>query len=92
MLCCTCFTCWAAKSIEELNSQIEKAKLYDSGTGIITGDPEEPLYGRCRLIIFYFLNFFFFTMPAGPITGGIGEALYGRCRLFTHEDLLKFTA
>ncbi len=57
---CTCFTCWAAKSIEELNSQIEKAKLYDSGTGIITGDPEEPLYGRCRLSIFLFFKFFFY--------------------------------
>ena len=35
-----------AKSLEELDSQITKAKLYDAGTGIITGDPEEPLYGR----------------------------------------------
>jgi len=32
--------------LEELDSQISKAKLYDAGTGIITGDPEEPLYGR----------------------------------------------
>ncbi len=54
---CTCFTCWAAKSIEELNSQIEKAKLYDSGTGIITGDPEEPLYGRCRVFVFLLFSF-----------------------------------
>jgi len=38
-----------AASLEELDSQISKAKLYDAGTGIITGDPEEPLYGRTYL-------------------------------------------
>ena len=38
-----------AKSLEELDSQIKKAMLDDAGTGIITGDPEEPLYGRTYL-------------------------------------------
>jgi len=38
-----------AKNLEELDSQISKAMLHDSGTGIITGDPEEPLYGRTYL-------------------------------------------
>jgi len=38
-----------ANSIEELNKKITEARLYDSGKGIITGDPEEPLYGRCYL-------------------------------------------
>jgi len=35
-----------AKSIEELNDQVSSDVLKDQGTGIITGDAEEPLYGR----------------------------------------------
>jgi sulfite reductase (ferredoxin) len=38
-----------AQSIEELEKQLEDARHYDNGRGIITGDKEEPLYGRTFL-------------------------------------------
>lgn len=38
-----------ALTLEELDKKISEAQAFDQGTGIITGDPEEPLYGRCYL-------------------------------------------
>lgn len=38
-----------ATSVEELDQRIASAMRHDNGNGIITGDPDEPLYGRTYL-------------------------------------------
>jgi len=38
-----------ATSLEELDTRINAAMVHDNGNGIITGDPDEPLYGRTYL-------------------------------------------
>ena len=38
-----------ATSVEELDQRIAAAMRHDNGNGVITGDPDEPLYGRTYL-------------------------------------------